>query len=312
MVMDEGKLAAGSARFQSVACWVDTAKPDVARALVQEARRWVTPGRDSRLVVAHVDAWLPPLRSRHSVWNLDRPEFFDQVREYLAQLCEEVPGAEPLLLSSLDPPLEAANWAREEGIDLVVVAAHNSPLSPARMGSFAGPLTALSEVPVIVVSSPSLAAGADAAGRAGVAHIACCVDESRTSEAALDMAADLARETGARLTAVHGVVHARALRMLGLSRVVPSPRSRERPVIARLAEQANQVPGAEFCVVDGRPQDVCVWAAQHDVDLIVAGASHRSTGVRLPGSFAREVAVHATCPVMLVPAKTTGGPAAGS
>jgi nucleotide-binding universal stress UspA family protein len=46
---------------------------------------------------------------------------------------------------------------------------------------------------------------------------------------------------------------------------------------------------------------VCRWAADRGVDLIVAGTHGDAPGPRLPGGFARQLALHAPCPVMLVP-----------
>jgi nucleotide-binding universal stress UspA family protein len=61
------------------------------------------------------------------------------------------------------------------------------------------------------------------------------------------------------------------------------------------------LPTVEYSVRHGDPATVLLWAAQH-ADLIVVGtrgASHRSA--LLLGTVSQDVAVHATCPVLLIP-----------
>lgn len=294
-----------AAPYRSVACLVDTVDTVLARTLVSHAVRLCGTDESARLSVIHVDAWLPPLRSRQSIWQLDRPHLMNQVSEWLDELCADTPNAEPVLLSSVDPPARAADWALDEGADLVVVAAHNRLFAPARMGSFASALAALSPAPVLVVSNQVSSRGEEST--AGLpTRIACCLDESDAAHGALEEAVRLRDEIpSAQLALVHGVVHSRLLRLLGLWRILPSPRWRERPIVARLAATANQVPRATFRVVDGRPRDISTWAAKHGVELLVAGAGQNPSGIRFPGSFAHEVTVHAECPVLLVPPRGT-------
>ena len=291
--------------FRSVVCWVDTSSPEVARALVEEARRWVpTSGRG--LVVAHVDPWFPSAEGESSDERSEDSRFTARLRQYLNDLVADVPEAEALLLAGPDPSLTAALWANANGVDLMVVASHNDWYSPPRMGRFASSLAAFGDMPVLVVSVAPGDRPAPARDALGRLHIACCVDESRPSEAAIDAAEKYAELLDSRLTLIHGFVHARALRMLGLSRVLPSRETSERPEAARLQERASRTAAEGLVFVEGRPRDVCRWAEDHDVDLIIAGAGRHVTGTRLPGSFAREVAVHSRCPVMLVPSGWSG------
>jgi nucleotide-binding universal stress UspA family protein len=61
------------------------------------------------------------------------------------------------------------------------------------------------------------------------------------------------------------------------------------------------LPTVEYSVRHGDPATVLLWAAQN-ADLIVVGtrgASHRSA--LLLGTVSQDVAVHATCPVLLIP-----------
>lgn len=60
-------------------------------------------------------------------------------------------------------------------------------------------------------------------------------------------------------------------------------------------------PAVDYSVRHGDPATVLLWAAQH-ADLIVVGTggtSHRSP--LLLGTVSQDVAVHATCPVLLIP-----------
>jgi nucleotide-binding universal stress UspA family protein len=293
--------------FRSVVCWVDTSSPEVARALVEEARRWV-PQSGRGLVVAYVDPWFPSVEGESSDERSEGSGLLSRLRDDLNELVNDVPEAEVLLLSGPDPSLKAAIWANANGIDLMVVASHNDWFSPRRMGRFASSLSAFGDMPVLVVSvAPGDRPDPPARDAVGRLHIACCVDESGPSEAAIDAAEQFAELLEARLTLLHGIVHARALRMLGLSRVLPSPERSQRPEVARLKERASRTAAEGLVSVEGQPRDVCRWAEEHGVDLIVAGAGRHVTGTRLPGSFARKVAVHSRCPVMLVPSGWSGG-----
>jgi nucleotide-binding universal stress UspA family protein len=118
-------------------------------------------------------------------------------------------------------------------------------------------------------------------------HVACCVDESEASRAALGEAARLSAAAG-RLSVVHVAAG--------------PPRDAARPAPAWLTDAAARAGGHPVHLVNlgMAASAICEWAAGARVDLIVA-AAHRGVRERiLLGSFATHLARHAPCPVLLV------------
>jgi nucleotide-binding universal stress UspA family protein len=74
-----------------------------------------------------------------------------------------------------------------------------------------------------------------------------------------------------------------------------------------LQELARDVPGVSPVLLDGHPsREVCRWAEETGVDLIVA-AAHRGVVERvLLGGFASYLAYHAPCAVMLLHGTSVG------
>jgi nucleotide-binding universal stress UspA family protein len=135
-------------------------------------------------------------------------------------------------------------------------------------------------------------------------------DFSKHSDAAAAAALDLAARFGATVTLLHVVpltdyvAHAASLN-------AADPQLRElQPVLHRAAkasiaaEVARLAPAAKVDtdVIDGPPPaEICAYAKEHGVDLIVLG-SHGLTGMKhlLLGSIAERVVHHATVPVLVV------------
>ena len=131
-------------------------------------------------------------------------------------------------------------------------------------------------------------------------HIAVCLDNSEASSAALDEAWRLKRSVGpARFSLVH---------------VIPSPSVvaghgamwvQDPSEIAAGAKEWLDVavaahPGAEVVLLGGYPQaEVCDWAREEQVDLLVASSSRGMFDRVLLGSFAGYLARHAPCSVLL-------------
>jgi nucleotide-binding universal stress UspA family protein len=120
------------------------------------------------------------------------------------------------------------------------------------------------------------------------AHIACCLDESPASRAALREAARLRGTGSGRLSLVnvaHGPPHDATLSAPDWLTAAAEESSGEPVVLRNLG-----VPAAA----------ICDWADGARVDLIVATA-HRGVRQRiLLGSFAGHLARHAPCSVLLV------------
>jgi nucleotide-binding universal stress UspA family protein len=120
------------------------------------------------------------------------------------------------------------------------------------------------------------------------AHVACLVDDSEASAAALREARRLRAQGPGRLSIVHvvfGPPHDVAPGAPGWLTAAAAEGPGDPVVLANLG-----VPGAA----------ACEWAAGARVDLIVASA-HRGVRERIMlGSFAGHLVRHAPCPVLLV------------
>jgi len=138
--------------------------------------------------------------------------------------------------------------------------------------------------------------------------ICCPIDFSDASRAAMEVAADLARRFGARLTLLH------AYPVPGYTfpdgSVVASPR-----MLQELAEQAARhlaewqqqaqrlgAPAVDIHTAVGEPAaEIVAWAKEQKLDLLVLG-THGRTGLEhaLMGSVAERVVRRARCPVLTV------------
>ncbi len=144
----------------------------------------------------------------------------------------------------------------------------------------------LRTLPAMTLKRSQDAPGRGDAGAWG--HIACAIDESEASAAALAEAVRLRELGGGRLSVVHVAVG--------------PPHDAAVPPPAWLAAAAAGAGGHPVALVNlgTAASAICDWAADARADLIVA-ASHRGTRERiLLGSFAGHLARHAPCSVLLV------------
>ncbi len=138
--------------------------------------------------------------------------------------------------------------------------------------------------------------------------ICCPIDFSDASRAAMEVAVDLARRMGARLTLLH------AYPVPGYTfpdgSVVASPR-----MLQEMAEQATRhlaewqkqaqelgAPTVDIHTAVGEPAtEIVAWAKEQKQDLLVLG-THGRTGIEhaLMGSVAERVVRRARCPVLTV------------
>lgn len=142
-------------------------------------------------------------------------------------------------------------------------------------------------------------------------HIVVATDFSPASEPALDAAAALAREIGAKVS----LIHVFDPMPLVPPAAIPRPERMEgaieeemREKIVELLEEmkAERLEGLECEVAavnhDSAALGLCEWAEEHGADLVVVG-THGRTGLRrlLIGSVAERVVRHCHCPVLAVP-----------
>ena len=131
-------------------------------------------------------------------------------------------------------------------------------------------------------------------------HIAVCVDNSEASSVALDEAWRLKRSLGpGRFSLVHVIPSPMVVAGHGAI-WVQDPGEIAAGAKEWLDELAAAHPGAEVVLLDGYPQaEVCDWALEANVGLLVASSSRGMFDRVLLGSFAGYLARHAPCSVLL-------------
>lgn len=137
-------------------------------------------------------------------------------------------------------------------------------------------------------------------------HIACCIDSSDAAATALSHAVALRDLAGGRLTVLHVVAPPPFLvsfaATLGGAPVHDDIAEREAAQMWLDETAANIAGGADPVLLEGSPgETACTWAAENDVDVMVA-ARHRGAVERMMlGSFANHLTHHAPCPLLLIP-----------
>ncbi|UEP37887.1 universal stress protein [Burkholderia ambifaria] len=154
-------------------------------------------------------------------------------------------------------------------------------------------------------------------------NILVALDGSDTSSRALDAALALASQTHARLTPVYVVdflvpaydaagydpsILIDAFRNEGLRVTADAATRMKARGVAGTPQIANVAPAGEDVA-----QRIVGFAGEIDADLIVLG-THGRRGFRrvVLGSVAERVLRHATCPVLMIPARCAAGASAGT
>jgi nucleotide-binding universal stress UspA family protein len=140
-------------------------------------------------------------------------------------------------------------------------------------------------------------------------HILLTTDFSEASEEAVEKAAEVARQTGARLTVLHVHRHAPA----APEAVIPTDKQVTSEDLDTEAHESLEglkrtiladVENVTLVTLENvsAPLAICDDADRKAVDLIVIG-THGRTGMPrlLIGSVAEKVVRHANCPVLVVP-----------
>lgn len=132
-------------------------------------------------------------------------------------------------------------------------------------------------------------------------HIAVCVEDSDASRRALDEAVRLRGFGPGKLSVVHSIERTPMPALVGEGAAwYPEDTAYEGRVRAWLDGVAREAGGTPVVLEGYAGAAVAGWAADADVDLLVA-AAHRGLVERLlVGSFAAFLAHHAPCAVLLV------------
>ncbi len=141
-------------------------------------------------------------------------------------------------------------------------------------------------------------------------NILCATDLSGPAERALELAAALARDRGARLLVLHVAVPPPFVRPGELSKVLQQPGGYRQELQDRLRHfrPAGLEGRIDYRIEEGTPADEILRLAEEiPCDLVVLG-THGRTGLGrlLLGSVAEQVLRRASCPVLTVrlPAET--------
>jgi nucleotide-binding universal stress UspA family protein len=131
--------------------------------------------------------------------------------------------------------------------------------------------------------------------------------------AVLAAALDQARHTGSAVRVVHAIAPEATIAAAPVDAAASRARlatrqDRQKAILddlrRRLRATTDDLGGrytVDYSVRQGDPATVLLWAAQH-ADLIVVGTRGAGPGSPvLLGAVSQDVAVHATCPVLLIP-----------
>lgn len=140
-----------SAPYRSIACCVSD--DPASEAVIAEglALRAASPG------ALHLVTVTAPGRTSLAgpfSYYADPPaEREARAREWLAGRAAEVPGAEVVVLEGY-PPRAVCRWAEENGVDLIVAAAHRGFVERTLLGGFASYVAYHAPCPVLLVRPP--------------------------------------------------------------------------------------------------------------------------------------------------------------
>ena len=161
-----------------------------------------------RLALVHQIPPSPPLdESSARLYTRIELALRKSEREYLRRVAARIKGsgATQLATATLSGPPAAAlaDYAREVGVDLVVMTTHGrGGLQRAWLGSVADQLVSSLEIPVLLIRPHE---GEAALPEPGLEEILVPLDGSRRAEAALPTALGVATLFGARLALIHAV-----------------------------------------------------------------------------------------------------------
>lgn len=136
--------------------------------------------------------------------------------------------------------------------------------------------------------------------RLRLTHIACCIDRPEAAELALSEAARLCAGSSGRFTLVHVAPPVPVL-LGGLGGWEVDERDPLGPARRWLEERRAGIPGAEAQLLSGDPpgEVAARWARDAGIDLIVSTAHQSRVQGALLGSFSRDLAYAAGCPVLI-------------
>ena len=136
------------APYRAIACCI-SADPASERVLAEaSALRATSPGR---LFLVHVvGSANTTLAGPFSYYTEEPAVLRGQGEEWLAERVAATPGAIPVLLDGY-PPRSVCRWAADNGIELIVAAAHRGIVERTLLGGFAAYVAYHAPCPVLLV-----------------------------------------------------------------------------------------------------------------------------------------------------------------
>ncbi|MGA7274626.1 MAG: universal stress protein [Candidatus Udaeobacter sp.] len=220
----------------------------------------------------------------------------------------DVPSATCHVLSGAPAFDEICRVAQNIPADLIVMPTHGrTGLKHVFLGSTAERVVQHSPCPVFVVREKKRRS------KTGPLHsintILVPVDFSDCSREGLQYAIGFANQFGARIILLHAtylgyIYSSEGTAIYDIPALQKAARKNAERHMRQLVRSVN-FEGVKFktAFTDGSPDlDICAFAKDHDVDLIVT-STHGLTGFQhvLIGSIAEKVVRHALCPVLVVP-----------
>lgn len=135
------------APYDHIAVCIDDSEP--SQLALAEGRRLFELGA-SRLRVVHVVQSPLVFAGGWGGWVPDPDQLTEGARIWLQEQVKDIDGADPVLLEGY-PPATVTDWAKVEGVDLVIAAAHRGVVQRALLGSFAAYLAHHAPCPVLLV-----------------------------------------------------------------------------------------------------------------------------------------------------------------
>jgi nucleotide-binding universal stress UspA family protein len=239
--------------------------------------------------------------------DIERRDLWDRLDEYVAA-DRATSGVEiaTVLDEAVNVPAAILRQAGSMSIDLIMLGTHGrSGFERLVLGSVAEKVLRKSCCPVMTV--PPHISGAVPRRLESMHRIVCAVDFSRSSARALEYAASLAHESGARLTVLHVLdVLSGAADLSGLAEFRAALfRDAHRELTEAIKAGVPHGVAVEELLLAGKSyREILRVAGEQDADLIVLGVQGRGAiDLAFFGSTANHVVREATCPVLTLRAR---------
>lgn len=209
----------------------------------------------------------------------------EELEKYLRQHLGEGVNARAVVVESM-PVTAIVAWAQSNEVDLIIMGTHGrGGINRLMLGSVTERVLRETDQPLLAVRGPN--------GLRPIRRILCPVNFTGVAQKALDWAAGFARLIGAELTLLH---------------VDEDEAASDEDLMSRFGE--CKLPEESSLKIDlkvahGRADEkVIAYAKEHDMDLIVLGAQHKTFfDATVLGATTIHVLRHASTPVLTVIAK---------